>query len=210
VTDFQDPGTDAVVSTFTVASRGEEAFIGTLDDDRPALLPFSEVSPGLDTEPGAKVLVVALVDGRTAVVSATRPELIAALYAGVTPEIRTGDVRVVAVARAAGVRSKMAVAATVDGVDPVAACVGRAANRVTYVSRLLGGERIDVIPFHPDLAVFAANALAPAQVTDVTVSDDAVVARVPNHQMPAAVGGGGLNSHLAGELLGRPVDVIAV
>lgn len=206
----RDTGVHQTVWMFTFTGANAEAYTGLLDDGRAALLPFSEVAPGAKTAPGETMCTTMLADAfALPVVSATRPELLAALYAGVVPEVRSGDVVIVAIARDPGVRAKVAVAASVEGVDPVAACVGRGANRVSCVSRLAGGERIDVVPFHPDLETFTANALAPAQVSSVSVHDDVIVATVPAHQMPAAVGGGGRNSHLAGELLGRPVEVVS-
>ena len=205
----QDPGTNIEVHTFTVTAVAVDCFEGMLHDGRCAILPVSELPPARKLRPGDRVHTTVMVEADRPVVSASAPALLAALYAGVAPEVRTGAVRIVAVARAAGVRSKVAVAATVDGVDPVAALVGREANRVMYVSRLLGGERIDVIPYAEDLEQFARNAMAPAQVVAVQLEPTKVVVSVPAHQMPAAVGGGGLNSHLAGELLGFPVDVVA-
>jgi transcription termination/antitermination protein NusA len=203
-----EPGADTALVTFTVAGRSEDVYHGTLADGRAAVLPFTELHPSQVVSEGSSVLAIEAFPGERPVLSAVRSELVAALYAGVAPEVRNGDVRIMAVARMAGVRSKVAVAATRDGIDPVAACVGREANRVACVSRLLGGERIDVVAYHPDLAVFAGNALAPAQVSSVSVGDESIEVSVPAHQMPAAVGGGGLNSHLAGELLGRPIDVV--
>jgi len=206
--DFAGGLTDAL--TFTVGSIAEGMVHGKLFDDREALIPLSEVPSSRKLLPGERVMVTLLVDGPRPVCSASRPELVAALYAGVSPEVRSGSVRIMNVARLAGVRSKVAVAATREGVDPVAALVGREANRVLYVSSQLGGERIDVVPFNDDLAVFAKNAMAPAAVDSVEVDvSGRVLVFVQPHQMPAAVGGGGLNSHLAGELLGYPVEVRA-
>lgn len=194
--------------TFTVESVEDGLVHGALFDGRPALIPLSEVPSAIKPLTGVKVMVTIMVDGPRPVCSASRPELVAALYAGVAPEIRTGSVRILNVARIPGLRSKVAVAATREGVDPVAALVGRDANRVLFVSRLLGGERIDVVPFNDDLSVFAKNAMAPATVESIEVDPSGkVLVFVQPHQMPAAVGGGGLNSHLAGELLGYPVEV---
>ena len=201
-------GVDAEVWTFTVAKVSGDMYEGVLHDGRDAIVPNSEVPSALRIQTGASFPVSLMLDGTRPVMSAARAELVAALYAGVAPEVRNGDVRIVAVARIPGVRSKVAVAATRDGIDPVAACVGREASRVTYISKLLGGERIDVVPYHQDLNVFVANCMAPASVTSVQVKDGRIEVAVPAHQMPAAVGGGGLNSHLAGELVGYPIDVV--
>jgi transcription termination/antitermination protein NusA len=200
-------GVDHVVHTFTVAEILPDVYRGVLGDGRPAVLPLSEIGPGRRLSPSDHVLCTIMINVERPVCTTTRPELLAAVYAGICPEVRTGEVRIVAIARVPGVRSKMAVAATAAGVDAVAACVGREANRVAYVSRLLGGERIDIIAYHPDLATYAANALAPARIDEVAVAADKITVQVPAHQMPAAVGGSGLNTHLAGELLGLPVEV---
>lgn len=200
-------GVSHQVYTFTLTAVSADVHEGTLHDGRTAVLPCSELPPTLRPVPGARFSVSMMVDGPRPVCSASTPDLVAALYAGVTPELRTGEVRIMNVVRTPGVRSKVAVAATTTGVDPVAALVGREANRVTYVSRQLGGERIDVVPYSPDLAQFARNAMAPAVVEHVELAADKVLVFVRPHQMPAAVGNGGLNSHLAGELLGLPVEV---
>lgn len=205
---LHDVGADTAAYTFTVSALAGDVYDGTLRDGRSARLPVTELPPGRSIAPGDVVFVSIMAPSQNPVVSAASPTLVASLYAGVSPEIRSGDVRVCAVARIPGVRSKIAVAATRDGLDPVAALIGRDANRVSYVSRLLGGERIDVIPYSTSIDQFATNAMAPAQVSSVRVEDARVVVVVPPHQMPAAVGGGGLNSLLAGELIGYPIEVV--
>lgn len=136
--------------------------------------------------------------------------LVAAVLDGVSPEVRSGKVRVMGVARRAGARTKIAVAATVDGIDPVAACVGRAHNRVDAIRAALGGEQVDVVAWHPDRGVFLSNALQPAQCVFVWTDPNRPVALAvaPDHQMSAAVGGAGLNSALAGRLVGVALRVV--
>lgn len=175
---------------------------------RAALLPASEWPAARPLRPGDTHTFLVL-PGPRPTVSATTPELVRALFAGVSPEVRTGRVRIMAVARAAGIRSKVAVAATVADLDPVAPLVGPRANRVRAVAAALGGERIDVVAWHPDRERYLVAALAPAAVTRV-VFDDAIglaTAFAPVHQMAAAVGAGGLNSALAGQLVGTKVVV---
>jgi transcription antitermination factor NusA-like protein len=178
---------------------------GSLFDGSPALLPASELPKR--SVAGSTVFASLIAPGSPPVVSAGQPGLVAAMFLGVSPELRDTSVRIVAVARRPGIRTKIAVASTRDGVDAVASLLGRDANRVKYVGALLGGERIEVIPFHDDIRVFAANALAPASVSRVEVTDDGLVAYVGLHQRSAAIGGGGLNSSLAGELVGVPITV---
>ena len=101
-------------------------------------------------------------------------------------------------------RTKIAVASAREGLDPVAALVGRSHNRVDYVKDHLLGEQVDVVSYHPDPHIFLANALQPAKVTDVAIdeSKDIGFAKAPSHQMAAAVGQQGLNSSLAAALIG--------
>jgi transcription termination/antitermination protein NusA len=140
--------------------------------------------------------------------SLTRPELVALLAEGIVPELRDGRVRIMGVSRAPGVRTKIAVAATVDDIDPVNVMVGRSANRVRSLGRMLANERVDIVAWHPDPAVYLANSLAPAAVLGVEISGDEATARVPQHQMAGAVGERGLNASLAGQLVGVTVLVV--
>lgn len=208
-----DPGSDdfagrVVTATVTLANADS----ALLRFDTPAgpvtgEMPITEFAPGRRFEVGERVValqVEPLGDGGRPLLSMVRPELVTALLAGTSPEVREGKVRVMGVARRAGVRTKIAVAATAEGVDPIAACVGRQHNRVDMIKAALGGEQVDIIAWHPDRAEFLRNALQPAAVTDVVIDEAArtATATAPGHQMSAAVGGGGMNSALAGQLLG--------
>jgi transcription antitermination factor NusA-like protein len=140
--------------------------------------------------------------------SVTHPELLHLLVASYVPELSLGEVRVLAVAREAGVRSKVAVAATVDTVDPVGACVGKRAGRITAVMRALGGnERVELVAWHPDPAVYVANALGPVGVQSIRKTGDAWLACLPLHAYDAAVGGGAMNVKLASALVGEKIIV---
>jgi transcription termination/antitermination protein NusA len=195
-----------VVDADVVALTADVARVRFRDGE--GILPASEwyadrPMPGV----GERLQLVQLTDSPLAVCSATSPELAKLLLEAVTPEARCGDVRVMGVARAAGRRTKIAVAATVADLDPIAACVGKGANRVRYVSEVLGGERIDVVAWHPDTAVYVSNALAPASVESVEVIDGVARVVVASHQMATALGSGGHNSALAARLAGVPVSV---
>lgn len=172
-----------------------------------AIMPRTEFYPNKRWELNVSYTLEQLGAGPRPVLSAVRDEFIELLLAGVSPEVRAGQVRVVAVARECGNRTKLAVAATEPGVDAVASCVGRDANRVKYLRDALCGERVDVVAWHPDRETFLRNALAPAAVTELRFDGDNVTAVVPSHQMAAAVGGGGLNSRLAAQLAGVTVTV---
>lgn len=175
------------------------------------VLPVTEwVRPGR-WERGDRVIAMRTVVADRPTLSLTSPALVTLLLEGIVPEVRDGRVRVMGVAREAGVRTKVAVAATIDGVDAVASCVGRGASRVKMLAEQLGGERVDVVAWDPDRIRYLVNALAPARVGEVRVLDepDEVEVVAPRHQMAAAVGEGGLNSQLAGRLAGFGVTVVA-
>jgi N utilization substance protein A len=170
------------------------------------IMPVTEFYVDRTWSVGDVYRVVEFADGPTPLASCVRPELAAALLRGISPEIRTGGVRVMGVARVPGKRCKIAVVPTDDEYDATAACIGRDANRHATLVRLLG-ERVDIVSWHPERDVFLRNALAPAAVTQVTFDGDTATAWAPAHQMSAAVGQGGLNSVLAGRLVGASVTI---
>jgi len=191
----------------TITAASDDVAQLTTDGGVDARLPVSEFPPGHRFTIGQRYTLLKIADEPRPTLSAAAPELVEALVMGIVPEIRRGEVRVMAVARLAGTRTKVAVAATGPGVDPVAACIGRRANRVKALARELGGERIDVVAWHHDPATFLANAFAPAKVTVARIGEGKATVTAPRHQMSAAVGGGGLNAALAGQLCGVHVSV---
>ena len=113
-------------------------------------------------------------------------------------------------AREAGHRTKMAVHATVPGVNAKGACIGPMGARVRAVMNELNGEKIDIVDFDEDPARYVANALSPARVTSVTVVDEvgrAVRALVPENQFSLAIGKDGQNARLAAKLTGWKIDI---
>lgn len=173
-----------------------------------AVMPATEWYPSRRWVVGESYQLLQVDPGPRPLLSAVRPEFIEELFAGVSPEVRSGAVRIMGIARNPGVRCKVAVAACEPGVDPIASCVGRSANRVRLISSLLLGERLDVVAWHPDPADFLKAALAPAAVSRIEIDGDEASAYTPAHQMSAAVGGAGLNSQLAGLLVGLRVTII--
>ena len=175
-----------------------------------AIMTANEYYEGRPFTVGAVLVLEQLSAPPRPTLSAVRPELVAMLLDGPVPEVRSGTVQVMDVARQPGERAKVAVASTEEGVDPVASCVGRGANRVKSVIELLGGERVDVVSWHPDAATYLRNALAPAAVRAVHIDLDRrrAVVVAPAHTMPAAVGNHGLNASLAGRLVGLRVQVV--
>jgi N utilization substance protein A len=201
------PESTVAVSGIVVSTSSDIAVLRLLDG-RTATLPVTEFYPNRRFAIGARYHL-ACSDPATPrpLVSAIRPELIDLLAAGIVSELRDGSVRIVRVARQPGIRSKVAVAPTIEGVDAVGAFIGRAANRVSALSKLLLGERLDIIAFHPDTHTFLRNALG-VQVTEIIEHDRTLEVRVPAHQYDAAVGGGGMNAMLTARLIGRRLSIL--
>jgi N utilization substance protein A len=148
--------------------------------------------------------------GTQITLSRTHPNLVRKLFALEVPEIVDGSVEIVAVAREAGHRSKIAVRSTVSGVNPKGACIGPVGARVRGVMSELAGEKIDIIDWSEDPATFVGNALSPSKVVSVTVLDARTkTARVvvPDFQLSLAIGKEGQNARLAARLTGWRIDI---
>jgi transcription termination/antitermination protein NusA len=142
--------------------------------------------------------------------SRTHPNLVKKLFALEVPEIADGSVEIVAVAREAGHRSKIAVASRVPGLNAKGACIGPMGQRVRNVMSELSGEKIDIIDYDDDPARFVANALSPAKVVSVSVIDQTARAArvvVPDFQLSLAIGKEGQNARLAARLTGWRIDI---
>lgn len=148
--------------------------------------------------------------GPKVVVSRTDSGLIKALFELEVPEIAAGSVEIKAIAREAGGRTKMAVAATQDGLDPVGSCVGQRGTRVQAVLAEVGEEKIDIIQWHEDTKQFIKNALAPVKtIEDITLDEVTHKATVvvPEEQLSLAIGRGGQNVRLASKMTGWSIDI---
>lgn len=148
--------------------------------------------------------------GLVVTLSRTHPNLVRKLFELEVPEIGDGTVEIVAVAREAGHRTKMAVRATRPGVNPKGSCIGPMGSRVRSVTTELRGEKIDIVDWSEDPARFVGYALSPARVTSVEVVDAAArVARVivPDYQLSLAIGKEGQNARLAARLTGWRIDI---
>lgn len=196
------------VVTGTIVSVDANGATVELLDGRKAILPTGEAPIQQLPDVGTTRQFLELEPGPPVVVSLTHPALVAALLAGVVPEIRSGVIQVKGVSRLPGVRAKVAVASADADIDGVAALVGRAANRVKYLSEKLNGERVDIIAWHEDRQQLLRNAFAPAEITGTLVEGRYAVVSVPPHRMSAAVGRGGLNASLAGRLSGTRVVAV--
>jgi N utilization substance protein A len=142
--------------------------------------------------------------------SRTHPGFLAKLFAQEVPEIYDGIIEIKAVSRDPGSRAKMAVISRDQSIDPVGACVGMRGSRVQAVVAELQGEKIDIIPWSPNVATFVVNALAPAEVSKVVMDEEAgrVEVVVPDSQLSLAIGRRGQNVRLASQLTRWDIDIL--
>jgi len=148
--------------------------------------------------------------GASVTLSRTHPDLVRGLFALEVPEVADGSVRIAAIAREAGHRTKIAVETTVSGLNAKGACIGPNGARVRAVMAELGDEKIDIVDYDDDPTVFVGNALSPAKVVSVTVADEATRAArvvVPDYQLSLAIGKEGQNARLAHRLTGWRIDI---
>jgi N utilization substance protein A len=189
--------------------------LGASEDALEAVLPPAEQVPGEVYEHGTRLRcrVIGVSRGPRGVqvtVSRTHPDLVRGLFALEVPEIADGSVEIVAIAREAGHRSKIAVRSKVAGLNPKGACIGPVGARVRAVTTELHGEKIDIVDWSDDPARFVASALSPARVSSVEVVD--AVQRsarvvVPDYQLSLAIGKEGQNARLAARLTGWRIDI---
>ena len=180
-----------------------------------ALLPKTQQSRAESFSQGERIRIVindVLTDskGPQVEVSRTSPELLKRLFEMEVPEIYDGTVQIKAAVREPGDRAKIAVISTERDVDPVGACVGMKGSRVQAIIRELRGERIDIIEWSEDPAVFAANALSPAKVSKVEINsfeEKKLTVTVPEDQLSLAIGKKGQNVRLAAKLVGWHIDI---
>ena len=180
-----------------------------------AILPPEEQVPGEEYTHGSRIRVYVTsvakgAKGPSITVSRTHPALVRKLFALEVPEIASGIVEIVSLAREAGHRTKIAVRATEPGVNAKGACIGELGQRVRAVTAELNNEKIDIVDYSPDLATFVSSALSPAKVTSAFVIDEslkAVRALVPDYQLSLAIGKEGQNARLAAKLTGAKIDI---
>lgn len=179
-----------------------------------AILTLQEQMPGEEYRPHDRIKayiveVKKTTKGPQILVSRTHPGLLKRLFELEVPEIAEGIVEIKAIAREAGSRSKIAVASRDENVDPVGACVGPKGARVQTIVNELKGEKVDIIKWSSDLAVFVANSLSPAKVLSVEVNEAEKTARVivPDYQLSLAIGKEGQNARLAAKLTGCKIDI---
>lgn len=179
-----------------------------------AIMPSSEQVPSERYRSNTKMRVLLKSVERSArglelIVSRADKLLLRRLFEMEVPEIFSGAVEIDAIAREPGSRSKVAVSARQDGVDPVGSCVGLRGVRIQNIVNELHGEKIDVVEWNREAPVFIANALSPAQVlkVELNLDDGAAMAIVPERQLSLAIGREGQNARLAAHLTGWKVDI---
>ena len=179
-----------------------------------AIMPISEQVPTERYRSNTKMRVLLKSVERTLrgpelIVSRADNLLLRRLFEMEVPEIFSGAVEIEAIAREPGSRSKVAVRARQDGVDPVGSCVGLRGVRIQNIVNELHGEKIDVVEWNKEVPVFIANALGPAQVMKVELNhdDETAMAVVPERQLSLAIGREGQNARLAARLTGWKVDI---
>ncbi|MGH7482867.1 MAG: transcription termination factor NusA, partial [Longimicrobiales bacterium] len=194
--------------------RGKIVMMLNRSRDADAIIPWKEQNPRERFRQGEPIRAVLkrveeTSKGPRLIMSRADPLFVAALFKLEVPEIYQGIVDVKGIAREVGGRTKLAVSSRDESIDPVGACVGVKGSRVQAVVSELGGERIDIVPWHPDPEVYARRALAPAQVAKV-ISDSerrVITAIVDEDQLSLAIGRNGQNVRLASQLIGWQIDL---
>jgi len=197
------------------ANRNVMVKLGAREDSLEATLPPAEQVPGEVYEHGSrlKCRIVGVSRGQRGaqvMVSRTHPDLVRGLFAMEVPEVADGTVEILALAREAGHRTKIAVRTKVSGLNAKGACIGPQGSRVRAVQNELHGEKIDIVDWYDDPARFVAEALSPATVLSVEVVD--LVQRsarvvVPDYKLSLAIGKEGQNARLAARLTGWRIDI---
>lgn len=178
------------------------------------ILPFSEQIEGETFQPNDKIKcyvqeVRKTTKGPEIILSRTHPGLLKRLFEMAVPEIYSGTIEIKSVVREAGSRSKISVFAMDPNIDAVGACVGPKGQRVQNIVNELHDEKIDIVRWDEDPAIYIANALSPAKVVSVSVWDEekSSYVIVPDYQLSLAIGKAGQNARLAAKLTNWKIDI---
>ncbi len=197
-----------------IVQRAEKAGVYVELGKTDGLLSYNETIPGEEYNNNDRIKVYVLEVRRTnkgpqVLVSRTHPGLVKRLFELEVPEIMSGVVQIKSIAREAGFRTKVAVHSTDPMVDPVGACVGQKGIRVERMVNELHNEKIDIIEWDSDPAVYIAKALSPAKVIMVYINETEKAAKVvvPDQQLSLAIGKEGQNARLAAKLTGWKIDI---
>jgi N utilization substance protein A len=211
--EFSGKEGDIVAGTIQQGQKSYMVYVnlGTIE----AIMPPEEQVPGEDYSHGKRIRVfVTAVNrgtkGPQVTVSRTHPSLVRKLFAMEVPEIASGVVEIVSLAREAGHRTKIAVRAHEVGVNAKGSCIGELGQRVRAVQTELNDEKIDIVDYSDDLPTYVAQALSPAKVSSSYMLDAAtksVRVLVPDFQLSLAIGKEGQNARLAAKLTGAKIDI---
>ncbi|MCS7273918.1 MAG: transcription termination factor NusA [Candidatus Bipolaricaulota bacterium] len=184
--------------------------------DTEALLPEEERIPGERYREGAALTAVLIRVERTSgdprlILSRAAKEFVQRLLEREVPEIQQGLLRIEAIAREPGVRTKVAIRSLTADLDPVGTCVGSGGGRVKEITRALSGEKIDIIRWSPDVRDLIKNCLEPAKVLQIELNEQTKEARVivPHDELSLAIGKGGQNVRLTAKLTSYKIDVLS-
>ena len=213
---YADKAQELLIATILRIDPNGNIFvrIGQGNETSDAVMRPSEQIPGETYTEGQSIRVYVLEvrqaqKGPLVHVSRTHPNMVRRLFELETPEIAEGQVEIRNIAREAGSRTKMAVRAAMEGVDPVGACVGPRGGRVGAVVEELHGEKIDIVVWREDPCEYVRAALSPADVISVTPVSGQKACRVivPDDQLSLAIGKEGQNARLAARLTGYKIDI---
>lgn len=181
-----------------------------------AYIPYREQIPGEVYKPGDRIQgyiseVRQTTRGPQIIMSRSDERYLMKLFENEVPEIEDGIIELIAAAREPGQRAKLAVRATDPTIDPVGACVGVKGSRVQNVVQELSGEKIDIVPYEEDIALFVCNALQPAEISKVFMDEEnnEMEVVVPDDQLSLAIGKRGQNVRLASKLSGWKLDILS-
>lgn len=212
--EFADQVGELLSGEVQQTERGKLVVMMNRSRDAEAIIPWKDQNPRERFRQGDPIRAVLkkveeTPKGPRLILSRADPGFVAALFKLEVPEIHQGIVEIKEIAREVGGRTKIAVYSRDESIDPVGACVGLKGSRVQAVVSELGGERIDIVPWHPDTEVFARRALAPARVSKVFSDPErqVVTAIVDEDQLSLAIGRNGQNVRLASQLIGWQIDL---
>ena len=203
---------DDIITATVLRTEGKNVFMDLGKTE--ALLAPSEQIPRENYRQGNRLKVYILEVRKTnkgpqILVSRTHPGLLKRLFEREVPEIQDGTVEIKSVVREPGWRSKIAVYSRNTSVDPVGACVGSKGMRVQAIVNELDGEKIEIIRWDEDPAIYVSNALSPAKAISVEIDEEEKFTRVvvPDFQLSLAIGKEGQNARLAARLTGWKIDI---
>ncbi|MGD2152996.1 MAG: transcription termination factor NusA [Gemmatimonadales bacterium] len=212
--EFADKIGELLSGEVQAIERGKLVVMLNVLREAEAIIPWREQNPRERFRQGEPIRAVLkkleeTPKGPRLILSRADPGFVAALFKLEVPEIYQGVVKIIDIAREAGGRTKIAVVSNDDSIDPVGACVGLKGSRVQAVVSEMSGERIDIVPWHPDPEIYAKRALAPAKVAKVISEGEqkVITAIVDEDQLSLAIGRNGQNVRLASQLIGWQIDL---